>query len=107
MCGREEHTNKQTKQIIDDNNSLTGNGIGKESVKIVSEMLKVNTTLRELNISGYYGKKKTNIGEKRTKTTKRRTENIIGEEGAKTLCETLEINTTLTSLNLRGNEKKK
>ena len=63
----------------------------------MSEILKVNTTLTSLNMSG----EKDNKREKRKRKTNSFTDNWIGK-GVKSIIETMKVNTTLTSLNLEG-----
>jgi len=60
---------------------IHGNKIGDEEVKLLCEALKVNKTLKWLDICDYE----------------------IGDEGAKLLTETLKDNTTLRDLDIRHN----
>ena len=46
---------------------MTDNGIGVEGAKAMSEMLKVNTTLTELNLDGEEERKKREEKEKKKK----------------------------------------
>ena len=65
----------------------------------MSEMMKVNTTLKTLNLR-CDKERKENRKKKRKK--KKMTDNGIGDEGAKSMSEMLKVNKTLTELNLRG-----
>ena len=93
---------------------------------MISESLKINTTLTELNLRGDIQRNKGKKGKKarrererernkskkrrrKTKTEKTRkdkcsngTDTNIGDEGARMISESLKINTTLTKLNLGG-----
>ena len=89
----------------------TDNSIGETGVKSLSESLKSNTTLTQLNLSGEDKRKKAH---KRHPSTIHSfpfhitsTGSIIGERGAASLSESLKSNTTLTELNLSGQDKRK
>ena len=90
--------------------SSTDNDIGDTGVTSLSEALKLNTTLTELNLSGKDKRKKTQKTSINTSlfsflcTT---TDNNIGERGATSLSEVLKSNTTLTQLYLGGEDKRK
>ena len=73
---------------------MTDNGIGAEGAKAMSEGLKVNTTLKELNLGG------DEEGKVKRKEKERMTGNEIGAEGAKSMSSMLKVNTTLKTLNL-------
>lgn len=75
---------------------MTVNGIGDEGAKVMSEMLKMNKTLKELHLFGEEERKTKRMNHQRM------IENEIGVEGAKAFCEMLKVNTTLTTLNLSG-----
>ena len=90
--------------------SSTGNVIGDTGATSLSEALKTNATLTELNLNGE---------DKRKKTLKRypstihsfsflftSTGNTIGDTGAASLSEALKSNTTLIKLDLSGKDKK-
>ena len=92
-------------------NLSTGDYVEDKGAKALSEALKSNTTLTELNLGG---------GDKRKKTHKRRpstihsfpflftsTDNNIGETETTSLSESLKSNTTLTELYLWGDDKRK
>ena len=77
----------------------------------LSESLKSNTSLTELNLSGEDKRKKTH---KRHPSTHQSFPflfetigNNIGDFGAKSLCESLKLNTTLTKLCLCGEDKRR
>ena len=91
--------------------TTTDNNIGDTGAKSLSESLKSNTTLTQLNLWGE---------DKRRKTHQRHpssihffpflftsTENMIGERGATSLSESLKSNTTLTALHLYSEDKRK
>ena len=110
-------TNEDTQKAFI-NNSLfsflitsTGNHIEETGATSLSEALKSNTTLTQLDLSGE---------DKRKKTHKRHpsiihsfsilitsTDNMIRETGATSLSEALKSNTTLTKLNLGSEDKRK
>lgn len=82
---------------------LTGNKIGDTGATSISEALKTNTTLTELDLGG---EKQQMVSNKhlffnRTKSTG----NVIGGLGAKALSESLKVNTKLISLGLRSEQK--
>ena len=62
--------------------NLKNNKIGDEGVKYLSESLKINSSLKSVYLSN----------------------NKIGDEGVKYLCESLPYNNSITELNLFGNE---
>ena len=77
------------------------NGIGTEGVKTISESLKINTSLTDLNL----GSDEKIWNEKEKMKWNERIGNYIGYEGAKRISESLKINTSLTTLNLDGDKK--
>ena len=81
----------------------TGNEIGDSGAIMISETLKVNTTLTELYLQGdeqeYKWKREGNEKERNKWTG-----NKIGDEGASKISESLKVNTTLTDLWLGGDE---
>ena len=82
------------------------NQIGDEGAKRISESLKINTSLTELDLGS--DEKIRNKREKmKWSEMKEWIDNQIGNEGAKTISESLKINTSLTELNLEGDEKDK
>ena len=81
---------------------MTGNGIGAEGAKAMSEMLKVNKTLKSLTLNSEEEKRKRNKMKEEWMTG-----NSIGVDGAKALSEMLKVNNTLTSLNLESEEEKR
>ena len=88
----------------------TDNKIGDAGAASLSESLKSNTTLSELNLGGEDQRKKTH---KRHPSTIHSFSflfssigNNIRETGAKSLSEALKSNTTLTGLNLYGEDKR-
>ena len=87
------------------NEKWIDNDIGDEGAKAISESLKINTSLTELNL--WSDEKIRN--EKESKNEKNENEewigNHVGDEGAKTISESLKINTSLTELNLGCDEK--
>ena len=66
----------------------------------MSRLLKVNTTLKTLDLSGKENMKR----EKEIINDGRMTGNDFKNDGAKVMSEMLQVNTTLTSLNLSGEE---
>ena len=89
----------------------TGNEFGDTGATSLSEALKSNTTLTQLNLMGEKKRKKTH---KRHPSTNQSfhflftsTDNKIGERGSTSLSEALKSNTTLTTLNLSGEDKRK
>ena len=89
----------------------TDNSIGETGVKSLSESLKSNTTLTELNLSSEDKRKKTH---KRHPSTIHSfsflilsTGNNIGDTGVSSLSESLKSNTTLNTLNLGSEDKRK
>ena len=82
------------------------NQIGYEGAKAISESLKINTSLTELNL--WSDEMKWNEKEKmKWNEMKEWIVNQIGTEGAKAISESLKINTSLTELDLRSDEKVK
>ncbi len=77
--------------------------IGAEGANKLSELLKINDSLTELNL-GYmiHEMKQFDNKEKRLVDLKK-TDNDIRAEGANAISELLKINSTLTELNLAGN----
>ena len=84
-------------------NKWTGNEIGDSGAIMISETLKVNTTLTELYLQGdeqeYKWKREGNVNEMNKWTANR-----IGDSGANKISETLKVNSTLTELHLGGDE---
>ena len=79
----------------------TVNKIGDEGARMISESLKTNTTLTELNLSNdEYNENMKN----EKKLWLLWTVNNIGESGTKMISESLKTNTTLTTLWLGGDE---
>ena len=81
---------------------MIGDAIRGKGAKSLCEALKVNTTLKTLNLAC----------ENKTQTNKKGTEermigNEIGDEGAKVMSEMLRVNTTLTELNLEGEKERR
>ena len=74
----------------------------------MSDALKTNTTLTELNLSSE--DKRNNANDIHQQTTFfiiiKTTDNKIGERGAKSLSDALKTNTTLTRLYLIGEDKR-
>ena len=99
------------------NNSLfsilitsTGNKIGDTGATSLSEALKSNTTLTQLNLGGEDKRRKTQktlIDNSLFSILITSTGNNIGDTGAASLSESLKSNTTLTELNLDGEDKRK
>ena len=89
----------------------TVNEIGTEGASKISESLKINTTLTELNLScdEIRNKNEEQKRKKKWRINKKKwwTANQIGAEGASSISESLKINTTLTTLNLSSDEMKK
>ena len=88
----------------------TDSNIGKTGATSLSESLKSNTTLTELDLSGQYKRKKaqkTFICNSLFSILFMSTDNNIGETGAKSLSEVLKSNRVLTKLNLSRKCKKK
>ena len=81
-----------------------------DDVGLLAEVLKGNTTLRELNLEdiGISGQGATGLAEalkvNLTLTELNLRNNVIGDEGATLLAEALKVNLTLTELNLRYND---
>ena len=82
-----------------------GNQIGDEGAKRISETLKINTSLTELDL---WGDEKIRNEKQRIKMKRNEKwiDNQIGTEGAKRISESLKINTSLTTLYLGGDEKR-
>ena len=91
--------------------SSTGNKIGDAGATSLSESLKSNTTLTQLNLSGKDQRKNTHKDIRQQITLFpflfTSTDNDIGERGATSLSESLKSNTTLTELNLWSEDKRK
>ena len=89
-------------------NTSTGNKIGDKGAKSMSESLKSNTTLTELDLSGEDKKKedthKTSINNSLFSILITSIGNKIGDTGATSLSESLKSNTTLTKLNMMGED---
>ena len=82
-------------------NNRTGQGLGDEGAKSLSEALKTNTTLQSLHLEREQGESAedgwiADISNNQHKQA----ENWFGDEGASALSEALKTNTTLQSLNL-------
>ena len=88
-----------------------GNNIGETGAASLSESLKSNTTLTELDLSSEDKKKKktqkTSINNSLFSLLFTSTGNNIGDSGATSLSALLKSNTTLTKLNLRCEGKRK
>ena len=89
----------------------SANEIGDTGATSLSEALKSNATLTELNLSGEDKRKKTH---KRRPSTNHsfhflltQTDNKIGDTGATSLSESLKSNTELTIISLGGEYKRK
>ncbi len=80
------------------NKKWTGNQIGDEGASAISESLKINTTLTELNLDCDETKKQQMKNKRKMKSNKKWTDNQIGDEGRTKLSEALNTNTTLTVL---------
>ena len=86
------------------------NQIGDEGAKSISESLKINTSLTQLELGGdedlyeMKGRKKERRKEQRNK---KEIDNDIGDEGAKSISKSLKINSSLTELDLYSDEKKR
>ena len=80
----------------------TGKGIGVERTKTICEFLKVNTTIRSLDLSSLLKR----MHEIENWGKRMMAGNEIGDEGAKALSEMLNVNRTLTSLNLGSVEER-
>ena len=108
-----EDNNKQMKELKWNTNPIkqwTGNGIGAEGAIQISESLKTNTTLTELNLyrdDTYSQDNNKQMKEMKWNTNpiKQWTGNQIGAEGAIAISESLKTNTTMTELNLGGDDK--
>ena len=74
------------------------NWIGDYGAKTISESLKINTSLTQLNLG--CDEKKWERGREKWKWLQWIVDNQIGYEGAKTISESLRINTSLTELYL-------
>ena len=87
----------------------TGNRLRDTGVESLSEALKSNTTLTELNLCGEDKRKarKWNPLTIRSSWSHLSTETEIGDTGATSLSESLKSNTTLTKLYLSGESKEK
>ena len=89
---------------------LTDNWIRETGATSLSEALKSNTTLTELDLNCEYRRKKTN---KRHSSTihsflfSTQTGNLIGDIGMTSLSEALKSNTALTELSLCCEDKRK
>ena len=95
--------NGKEKEIKNEMNKWTGNGIGAEGASKISETLKVNTTLTVLNLSGVNKNKELKGGWNENEMNKW-TGNGIGDSGARKISESLKVNTTLTELDLGCDE---
>ena len=95
---------KKAKKDRNENEKWIVNYLGTEGAKTISESLKVNTSLTELNL-GCDEKIRKEKERTKWKEMKKWIDNEIGTEGAKTISESLKINTSLTELNLGGYEK--
>ena len=84
---------------------MADNHMGDEGVKMMSEVLKVNTSLISINLGCEEEQKKGKY--EKGKANNHMTGNEIGTEGAKALCEMLKVNSTLTFLDLFCEEEGK
>ena len=85
----------------------TDNNIGGTGATSLSELLKSNTTLTELNLSGEDKRNAKDIHQPITLLfLLSLTDNYIGERGATSLSESLKSNTTLKKLDLWGEDKR-
>ena len=75
----------------------TGNRIGYEGAKSLSESLGTNTSLTELNLGS-----DEKCFEKRIAIKGLRLDNEIGDQGLESLSEMMKINSSLTALDLSG-----
>ena len=87
----------------------TENNIGETGATSLSDALKSNTTLTQLDLSREDKRNNTNgIHQQSTLSIlNKSTENRIGEAGATSLSDALKSNTTLTKLDLRSENQKK
>ena len=112
-----EDKKKEDTQKTSINNSLfsilitsTDNYIGETGATSLSEALKSNTTLTQLNLKGEDKRKKTqktSINSSLFSILITSTANWIRDTGATSLSEALKSNTTLTELNLSCEDKRK
>ena len=82
------------------------NKIGYEGAKSISESLKINTSLKSLDLRSDEKIRNEIIEVKEMKMKKQSIDNYIGDEGAMSISESLIINTCLVLLNLGSDEKK-
>ena len=90
------------------NDNETGNSIGDTGAYYLSEGLKINTTLTQLDLGGDDKNMKyriMNTNRKRKNDNDNETDNNIGDAGAQYVSEVLKNNTTLTQLDLGCDEK--
>ena len=90
--------------------TTTGNSIEDAGVTSLSESLKSNTTLTELDLSCTYKKRHTQMASIYNPLFSfliTSTDNKIGNTGATSLSEALKSNTTITELYLSGEYKRK
>ena len=88
----------------------TDNKIGDPGAKSLSDALKSNTTLTELNLRSGHKRNNTQmtlVNNPLFSISIKSTVNNIGETGATSLSDALKSNTTLTELNLNSEHKKK
>ena len=76
---------------------MTETDIGEEGAKLLSESLKVNTTLLNFNLWSLESRQMNEKG-----THEGRTDCGIGPEGAKSLSEALKVNVNLWHLNIQS-----
>ena len=84
----------------------TDKNVRDEGARMISEALKINTTLISLNLRGDWNKKRDKRRWKRKRLI-RWTGIKIRTEGARMISGALKMNSTLTELNLSGERKKK
>ena len=82
----------------------TGNEIGNEGVQTLSESLKINITLTEMDLDGETLNVKESKMKMKINGKWKWTDNQIGSEGAQSLSESLKINTILTQMDLSCDE---
>ena len=86
-----------------------GKGISDTEAALLSDALKSNTTLTQLNLSGEHKRNNTQMTSPTIHSffiLIESTGNMIGDTGATSLSDALKSNTTLTELNLFGEYKR-
>ena len=78
-----------------------GNTIGVEGSRMVSLAMKVNTTMKVLDLSGLLWLFPMDLVEMNVAYHNWETGNVIGNQGALQVCEMLKANTSLQSIDLR------